>query len=195
MTQKNLVWCLSIPSRNSIEQYFLWVRLFNHLLELFAVRSAWLIMFQALPRFWNFRFKTKLWNFFEVRWRHTHLGKFLRWIILIWKEAHWAPFLCFFCFFFCCFFRIFSFKSSLTMSSDSVCLRRWIESSHCPLRFSFWSLSLNEWWTSWDFQPCPSFLWPRSKTVPVVISPELTFSLVCWITSAACLGTSLAGFV
>ena len=32
-------------------------------------KSAWNNIVSGTREFWNFRFKTKSWNFFEVRWR------------------------------------------------------------------------------------------------------------------------------
>ena len=32
-------------------------------------KSAWNIVVSSTREFWNVRFKTKSWNFFEVRWR------------------------------------------------------------------------------------------------------------------------------
>ena len=36
-------------------------------------KSAWNSDVSGTREFWNFRFKTKSWNFFEVRWRPNSL--------------------------------------------------------------------------------------------------------------------------
>ena len=49
-----------------------WLLLFFHLRSLKTFRrekSAWNMIISSTREFWNLRFKTKSWNFVEVRWR------------------------------------------------------------------------------------------------------------------------------